>query len=85
MVHELYARARARPSSPRSAIAAIIAEDIEGGQFRPQDPHRAAADVVACFGSLHEVVSAPEAVPEAIDELNGFVLGGLDYDGEVPS
>ena len=66
-------------------IAGVISDGIEAGQFRQQDPHRAAAYVMACFGSLHEVVSAPEAVPEANDELNRFVLGGLGYDGEVPS
>ena len=40
---------------------------------------------MACFGSLHEVVSDPADVPEAIRELNAFVLRGLGYDGEVPA
>jgi AcrR family transcriptional regulator len=66
-------------------IAGVISDGIEAGQFRLQDPHRAAAHVMACFGSLHQVVTALEAVPEAIDELNEFVLRGLGYDGEVPS
>ncbi len=66
-------------------VAAIIADGIEAGQFRQQDPHRAAAYVMACFGSLHEVVTALEAVPAAIDELNEFVLRGLGYDREAPS
>jgi hypothetical protein len=39
---------------------------------------------MACFGSLHEVVRAPEDVPAAIDELNEFVLRGLGYDRDVP-
>jgi AcrR family transcriptional regulator len=65
-------------------IAGVISDGIEAGQFRRQDPQRAAAYVMACFGSLHEVVTALEAVPAAIDELNAFVLGGLGYDGEVP-
>jgi len=65
-------------------IAAIISDGIEGGQFRRQDPLRAAADVMACFGSLHEVVSAPDDVPDAIGELDLFVLRPLGYDGEVP-
>ena len=65
-------------------VAGVISDGIAVGQFRQQDPHRAAAYVMACFGSLHEVVTALEAVPEAIDELNEFVLGGLGYDGEVP-
>jgi AcrR family transcriptional regulator len=65
-------------------VAAIIADGIGAGQFRHQDPDHAAAYVMACFGSLHEVVTAVEAVPDAIDELNEFVLRGLGYDGEVP-
>ena len=60
-------------------IAAIIADGIRAGQFRQQDPRHAAAYVMACFGSLHEVV------PEAIEELNEFVLRGLGYDSEVPA
>ncbi len=48
---------------------------------RRQDPERAGAWVMACFGSLHEVVSEPGDVPLAIDELNAFVLGGLGYRG----
>jgi AcrR family transcriptional regulator len=66
-------------------IAGVISDGIEAGQFRRQDPRRAAAYVMACFGSLHEVVTALEAVPAAIDELNVFVLRGLGYDDEVPS
>ena len=66
-------------------IAAIIADGIEAGQFRPQDPRAAATYVMACFGSLHEVVSDPADVPEAIHELNAFVLRGLGYDGELPA
>jgi AcrR family transcriptional regulator len=65
-------------------IAAIIADGIQTGQFRHQDPDRVAAYVMACFGSLHEVVRAPEDVPAAIDELNEFVLRGLGYDRDVP-
>jgi len=66
-------------------IAAIIADGIDSGQFRRQDPLRAAAYVMACFGSLHEVVSDLDDVPDAIDELNAFVLRGLGYDGHVPA
>ena len=62
-------------------VAAIIASGIEQGLFRQQDPVRAGAWVMACFGSLHEVVSEPGDVPLAIDELNAFVLGGLGYRG----
>ncbi len=67
------------------AVARIIADGTAGGQFRPQDPDRAAAYVMACFGSLHEVVSDPDDVPAAIEELNTFVLRALSVDGEVPA
>ena len=43
----------------------------------------AGAWVMACCGSLHDVVSDPEDLPMAIDELNAFVLGGLGYRGEA--
>jgi AcrR family transcriptional regulator len=66
-------------------VAAIIADGIGAGQFRRQDPDRAAAYVMACFGSLHEVVTNIEDVPDAIRELNQFVLRGLGYEGEVRS
>jgi AcrR family transcriptional regulator len=65
-------------------VASIIASGIERGAFRPQDPERASTWVMACFGSLHDVVSEPRELSVAIDELNAFVLGGLGYDGEVP-
>ncbi len=67
------------------AIGAIIADGIERGLFRRQDPLRAAAYVMACFGSIHEVVRHPDDVPDAIDELNAFVLRALGYDGQVPA
>ena len=69
----------------KPAVAAIIADGMAVGQFRRQDPVRAAACVLACFGSLHEVVSDPGDVPDAIDELNAFVLRGLGYGGQVPA
>lgn len=69
----------------RPAIATIIADGIERGEFRRQDPLRAAAYVMACFGSLHEVVTGPADVPAAIEELNTFVLAALGFDREVPA
>jgi AcrR family transcriptional regulator len=64
-------------------IAVVISDGIGAGQFRQQDPDRAAAYIMACFGSLHEVITAVEDVPDAIRELNQFVLRGLGYEGEV--
>lgn len=67
------------------ATAAIIADGIAQGLFRRQDPGRAAAYVLACFGSLHDVVGGVADVPAATEELNTFVLRGLGYDGQVPA
>jgi len=64
------------------AFERIITEGIARGQFRPQDARRSAAYVMACFGSLHEVVSDPADVRGAISELNAFVLRALGYDGQ---
>lgn len=67
------------------AIIAIVADGIGQGLFRPQDPRLAAGFVMACFGSLHDVVSDPDDVPEATTELGAFILRGLGYDGEIPT
>jgi AcrR family transcriptional regulator len=67
----------------RPLIATLVADGIAEGLFRPQDPGRAAAFVMACFGSLHEVVTDPADVPAATGHLNEFVLRGLGYTGEM--
>jgi AcrR family transcriptional regulator len=67
------------------AIATIIADGIAAGDFHGQDPRRAAAYVMACFGSLHEVLTDPAEVPDAIGELDTFVLRGLGFAGEIPA
>jgi AcrR family transcriptional regulator len=61
------------------SIAAVIEAGIERGDFRPQDPGHAATWVMACFGSLHELVTDPDEVAAVFEELNTFVLGGLGY------
>lgn len=66
-------------------IAEIIAEGIRDGSFRRQDPGHAAAYVMACFGTMHDVVKEPADMPDAIEGLNTFVFRGLGYDGPVPS
>lgn len=65
------------------AVAAIIADGIDRGEFVQQDPARAAAYVMACFGSLHEVVREPADVADAIGELDAFVLRALGLDGRA--
>ena len=39
---------------------------------------------MACFGSLHEVVTGPDEVSKATAELDAFILRGLGYQGEIP-
>ncbi len=68
----------------RPTMAAIIADGIELGLFRPQDPTRAATFVLACLSILHDVIDGPADVPAAVDELDAFVLRGLGYEGELP-
>jgi len=64
-------------------IAEVVADGIADGLFRRQDPDRAAAFVVACLASLHEVVNDPAEVPAATAHLNAFVLRGLGFEGDV--
>jgi AcrR family transcriptional regulator len=62
-------------------LARVVAEGIAAGQFMPQDPDRAARYVLACFEALHEVIDDPAQVPDAMEELNAFVLRALGADG----
>jgi AcrR family transcriptional regulator len=64
-------------------MAALIRDGIAKGLFRPQDPRRAAAFVLACYSIMHDLIGGPADVPAAIDELEAFVLRGLGYEGEV--
>ena len=41
------------------AVAAVIEDGITTGEFVAQDPRQAAAFVLACFSSLHELVGDP--------------------------
>ncbi len=68
----------------KPTMTAIVADGIERGLFRRQDPSHAATFVLACFSVLHDVVADAADVPAAIDELDAFVLRGLGYDGELP-
>lgn len=67
------------------AIEAIVADGIDQGLFRPQDPSRASIFVAACLASLHDVVAEIDEVPEATAQLSAFVLRGLGYEGEIPT
>ncbi len=62
-------------------LTAVIAEGIASGAFVAQDPTRAAHFALACFEVLHEVINDPAQVPDAMDELNAFVLRALGANG----
>jgi AcrR family transcriptional regulator len=61
------------------AVTAVIADGIAAGEFVAQDPRQAAALVLACFGSLHDLVGEPEDMPAVVDGLNAFILRGLGH------
>jgi len=61
------------------AVSAVIADGIAAGEFVPQDPVQAADFVLACFGSLHDLVGEPEDMPAVVDALNAFILRGLGH------
>lgn len=61
------------------AVTAVIEEGVGTGEFVAQDPRRAAAFVLACFASLHDLVSSPDEMPAVVDGLNAFILRGLGH------
>jgi AcrR family transcriptional regulator len=63
------------------AVTGVIEDGIATGAFVAQDPRRAAAFVLACFTSLHDLVGDARDLPGVVDDLNGFILRGL---GHVP-
>ncbi len=65
------------------AVAAVIADGIAAGEFVTQDPRQAAAFVLACFASLHDLVGDIGDVPAVVGGLNAFILRGLGHSGEV--
>jgi len=62
------------------AVTSVIADGIATGEFAAQDPRQAAAFVLACFTSLHDLVREPLDLPDVIDGLNAFVLRGLGHE-----
>ena len=64
-------------------LARIIADGIAAGVFRAQDSCGAAGLVLSTFSALHHLVSSPNDMPEALAQLNQFVLRGLGYGGDI--
>lgn len=60
-------------------VTAVIADGIATGEFVAQDPRQAAAFVLGCFTSLHDLVGEPQDLEGVVDELNAFVLRGLGH------
>jgi AcrR family transcriptional regulator len=65
------------------SLTTIIADGVRAGQFDARDPRLAAALVLASFNALHHVVSHPEELPEAIAQLDRFILRGLGFTGDI--
>ncbi len=65
------------------SIARVIGDGVASGEFRRQDPGRAAAYVLGAYAALHDAIVGPEDVAVATVELDTFVLRGLGYEGEV--
>jgi AcrR family transcriptional regulator len=61
------------------AVTAVIADGIAAGEFVVQDPRQAAAFLLGCFTSLHDLVSDPEDLVGVVEGLNAFVLRGLGH------
>ncbi len=64
-------------------VESIVADGIEEGVFARQDPHLAAAFLLATFSSLHDLVGDEGSVERVAGELNGFILRGLGYEGSA--
>ena len=67
------------------AVTAVIEDGIASGEFADQDADRAAAFVLGCFTSLHDLVGKPEDLPGVVNALNAFVLRGLGHRAGSPS
>ncbi len=63
------------------AVTTVIADGIATGEFVAQDPRQAAAFVLGCFTSLHDLVGEAGDLPGIVDGLNAFVLRGLGHQG----
>jgi AcrR family transcriptional regulator len=61
------------------AVTAVIEDGIAAGEFAAQDPRQAAAFVLACFTSLHDLVVDPGEMPAVVDALDAFILRGLGH------
>ncbi len=64
-------------------VESIVTDGIEEGLFARQDPHLAAAFVLATFSSLHDLVGVETRVERASAELNAFLLRGLGCEGSL--
>ncbi len=61
------------------AVTAVIEDGIATGEFVAQDPRQAAAFILACFSSLHDLAGDPGDLPGVVEALNAFVLRGLGH------
>lgn len=66
-----------------ATVESIVADGIAQSLFARQDPHLAAAFVLATFNSLHDLVGDEASVARVAGELNAFILRGLGYDASA--
>jgi AcrR family transcriptional regulator len=62
------------------ALESVIREGINSGVFIAQEPARVVRYVLACFGTLHDVIRDPAEAPAALEELDAFILRALGAD-----
>jgi AcrR family transcriptional regulator len=66
-----------------ASVAGVIEDGIATGEFAAQDPRQAAAFVLGCFTSLHDLVGDRADLTDVVTALNAFVLRGLGCRSEA--
>ncbi len=66
------------------AVTQVIEDGMAAGEFAAQDPRQAAAFVLGCFTSIHDLVGDPAELHDVVGGLNAFILRGLGHRPGVP-
>jgi AcrR family transcriptional regulator len=61
------------------AVTRLVEDGIAAGEFDAQDPRHAAAFILGCFTSLHDLVGDAEDLPGVVAGLDAFILRGLGH------
>jgi len=65
-------------------VIEVVTEGIAAGEFVAQDPHRAAAFVLAAISAVDELVGEPADLEPVIRDVQTFVLRGLGAASSCP-